>query len=308
MVVLWFSQFNQRLIQRCPQMEYNTRRLYSNWFWDRMTNWKDKITRKSDAFKDKKIDDSAAPRTPFKPIAKAPSPTSASPFFNPNPNEHSEIWAQRSRLATIKHTNSRYKPFWVSIPMYRGSPRKLWLVAHAIKGISVADAVMQTRFMAKKAAIRVHDLLAMVAARIKRQEYPHDLFPPHPTLHSAKKAMKEQGMKEDAGKAEQLLEQAQEAREQFVRERKTPEMEQAAQALLRRYTILQVVIGRGPYLKRLDYKAKGKFGIRRVPHAMLRMQVGILDEQRRINKLLASRGKISFRTENKPLYIPRLQY
>ena len=77
-----------------------------------------------------------------------------------------------------------------------------------------------------------------------------------------------------------------------------------ANELVSKYSILQASVGRGPYLKRPDYKAKGRMGIRKRPHATMKVQFGIVEEGRRVEKLLRHTVTIQ---EHKPVFV-RLGY
>lgn len=138
-----------------------------------------------------------------------------------------------------------------------------------INGIKLDEAIRQTRFCAKRPAIKVYDLLKQARATIKQQVYP-PLVP-------------------DGRKLGDLV---------------TNGMLKKARELVSRYSILQATVGRGPYLKRPDYKAKGRMGIRRRPHAMMKVQFGIVDEGRRVEKLLKQTVTIQ---EHKPVFV-RLDY
>jgi ribosomal protein L22 len=153
--------------------------------------------------------------------------------------------------------------------MHRCSPRKLTLVARMINGIRLEEAIRQTRFCAKRPAIRVHALLKQARAVIRQQVYP---------------AMIPDGRK--------------------VRDMVTDGMLARADELVSRHSILQAMVGRGPYLKRPDYKAKGRMGVRRRPHAMMRVQFGIVDEGRRVERLLRQTVVIQ---EHRPAFT-RLDY
>jgi len=52
---------------------------------------------------------------------------------------------------------------------YRQAPRKVRLVADAIRGKGVSDALMELSFMPKKAAIAMHKLLSSAAANAKQK-------------------------------------------------------------------------------------------------------------------------------------------
>lgn len=192
-------------------------------------------------------------------------------------------WEVAKVAAASKHTAKRLKPFWVTIPHHRCSPRKLRLIALAISGLNIEEAIIQARFMTKRAAIKVYHTLCQARALIRNQAYPHDFFDPSPLINGEDK-------KNDLTRK---------------KPEPTPEMEAKAKELLSRYTVLQAVVGRGTYLKRLDIKGRGRHGIRRRPHAMMRIQLGVLDEQRRIEKLLKQTVILQ---EDKPVYAKRLSY
>lgn len=70
-----------------------------------------------------------------------------------------------------------------------------------------------------------------------------------------------------------------------------------------KFVIKQAVIGKGPYLKRIDIKARGKHGIIWRPHSFLRLQVAIPD----IDSAIKKRFKVRIQKENKPV-MTRLDY
>ena len=138
-----------------------------------------------------------------------------------------------------------------------------------INGIKLDEAIRQTRFCAKRPAIKVYDLLKQARANVKQQVYPP--------------------MVPDGKKLGDLV---------------TRGMLGRASELVSKYSILQAIVGRGPYLKRPDYKAKGRMGIRKRPHAMMKVQFGIVEEGRRVEKLLRHTVTIQ---EHKPVFV-RLEY
>lgn len=196
-------------------------------------------------------------------------------------------WNSAHIAASLKHSRKFGRPFWLTLPMFRCSPRKLYLIANAISGISVTEAILQCRFITKKAAIPVYDVLCQIRSRIRDMCVPHEVL-----MQGFDARARIQGGKKD----EPLKPLA---------ERMTPEMHAKANALLARYSIIQAVVGRGTYLRRIDIKGRGRRGIISHPHAMMRIQVGILDEEKRVRKLLRMRDRIQ---ENKPIYWRRIEY
>lgn len=186
------------------------------------------------------------------------------------------------QLAAIRRQQSLYcQPFWLTLPLHRCSPRKLGEVAKLIAGIKLEEAIRQVRFCPKRPAIRVYDLLCQARATIRQQVYP-------PFID--REGSSQAGQK-DSGERRQL-------------DSITPEIHAKANALVARYSILQAVAGKGPFLKRVEFKARGRVGIRKRPHAMIRVQFGIIDETKRVERLLRQTVAIE---ENKPVYC-RLDY
>lgn len=189
------------------------------------------------------------------------------------------------QLAAIRRQQSRYgQPFWLTLPLHRCSPRKLGEVAKLIAGIKLEEAIRQVRFCPKRPAIRVYDLLCQARATIRQQVYP-----PFIDREGGSGQVRRRG---DDGEQRRQLDSV------------TPEMHAKANALVARYSILQAVTGKGPFLKRIEFKARGRTGIRKRPHAMLRVQFGIVDETKRVERLLRQTVVIQ---ENKPVYC-RLDY
>ena len=70
-----------------------------------------------------------------------------------------------------------------------------------------------------------------------------------------------------------------------------------------KFIIKQAMIGKGPYLKRIDIKGRGRHGVIWRPHSFLRLQVAIPD----IDAALKKRFKVRIHKENKPI-MTRLDY
>lgn len=70
-----------------------------------------------------------------------------------------------------------------------------------------------------------------------------------------------------------------------------------------KFVIQQALVGKGPYLKRIDIKGRGRHGLIWRPHSFLRLQVAIPDEEAILNK----KYKVKIQKENKPVMI-RLNY
>lgn len=70
-----------------------------------------------------------------------------------------------------------------------------------------------------------------------------------------------------------------------------------------RFVIQQALVGKGPYLKRLDIKARGRHGIIWHPHTFLRLQLAIPDA----DAILRKRFKVRIQREDKPAMV-RLEY
>ena len=69
------------------------------------------------------------------------------------------------------------------------------------------------------------------------------------------------------------------------------------------FIVQQATVGKGTYLKRIDIKGRGKFGIIWRPHSFMRMQVAIPDLDKRLKKLY----KVNVPKEDKPVFI-RMDY
>lgn len=70
-----------------------------------------------------------------------------------------------------------------------------------------------------------------------------------------------------------------------------------------KFIIKQAVVGKGPYLKRIDIKGRGRHGVIWRPHSFLRLQVAIPD----IDAAIKKRFKVRIHKENKPV-MTRLDY
>lgn len=70
-----------------------------------------------------------------------------------------------------------------------------------------------------------------------------------------------------------------------------------------KFIVQQAVIGKGPYLKRIDIKGRGRHGQIWRPHSFMRLQIAISDEDAALKK----RFKVRIARENKPV-MTRLNY
>lgn len=70
-----------------------------------------------------------------------------------------------------------------------------------------------------------------------------------------------------------------------------------------KFIIQQATVGKGPYLKRIDIKGRGRHGVIWRPHSFLRLQVAIPDEEAALRK----KFKVRIHKENKPV-MTRLDY
>jgi ribosomal protein L22 len=70
-----------------------------------------------------------------------------------------------------------------------------------------------------------------------------------------------------------------------------------------KFIVQQALVGKGPYLKRIDIKGRGRHGVIWRPHSFLRLQVAIPDEDAALRK----KFKVRIHKENKPV-MTRLNY
>ncbi len=70
-----------------------------------------------------------------------------------------------------------------------------------------------------------------------------------------------------------------------------------------KFIVQQAVVGKGPYLKRIDIKGRGRHGQIWRPHSFMRLQIAIPDEDATLKK----RFKVRIARENKPV-MTRLDY
>lgn len=70
-----------------------------------------------------------------------------------------------------------------------------------------------------------------------------------------------------------------------------------------KFIVQQALVGKGPYLKRIDIKGRGRHGIIWRPHSFLRLQLAIPDEEAALKK----KFKVRIAKENKPV-MTRLEY
>lgn len=70
-----------------------------------------------------------------------------------------------------------------------------------------------------------------------------------------------------------------------------------------KFIVQQAIVGKGPYLKRIDIKGRGRHGVIWRPHSFLRLQVAIPDEEAALRK----KFKVRIHKENKPV-MTRLDY
>lgn len=70
-----------------------------------------------------------------------------------------------------------------------------------------------------------------------------------------------------------------------------------------KFIVQQAVVGKGPYLKRIDIKGRGRHGVIWRPHSFLRLQIAVPDE----DTMLKKRFKVRIAKENKPV-MTRLDY
>lgn len=70
-----------------------------------------------------------------------------------------------------------------------------------------------------------------------------------------------------------------------------------------KFIIQQAIVGRGPYLKRIDIKGRGRHGVIWRPHSFLRLLIAIPDE----DAILKKKFKVRIAKENKPV-MTRLDY
>jgi len=71
-----------------------------------------------------------------------------------------------------------------------------------------------------------------------------------------------------------------------------------------KYVVQQALVGRGPYIKKIDIKGRGRHGIIRHPHAFIRILLTIPNERKELTKLVQVKR---FPKENKPIMC-RLDY
>jgi hypothetical protein len=74
--------------------------------------------------------------------------------------------------------------------------------------------------------------------------------------------------------------------------------------------VVQAMVGRGRYRKRIDIKGRGRFGVRRRPSCFLRIVVGQPDRQLELKRALLRHVNRRMRRvprEDKPVYL-RLKY
>lgn len=70
-----------------------------------------------------------------------------------------------------------------------------------------------------------------------------------------------------------------------------------------KFIVQQALVGKGPYLKRIDIKGRGRHGVIWRLHSFLRLQVAIPDEDAALRK----KFKVRIHKENKPV-MTRLDY
>ena len=70
-----------------------------------------------------------------------------------------------------------------------------------------------------------------------------------------------------------------------------------------KFIVQQALVGKGPYLKRIDIKGRGRHGVIWRPHSFLRLQIAIPDEEAALRK----KFKVRIHKENKPV-MTRLNY
>ena len=157
------------------------------------------------------------------------------------------------------------RDFWIRTSFFRVSSQKLNLLGRQIARLSLPTAILQMKFSKKKAAREVHALLLQAQSRITKL-----------------KLINNQDQDQDQNNNHQQEQQI---------------------ADPSKFIIQQALVGKGPYLKRIDIKGRGRHGLIWRPHSFLRLQIAIPDEEAMLNK----RFKVKIQKENKPVMI-RLNY
>ena len=155
--------------------------------------------------------------------------------------------------------------FWLRSALFRCSAQKLNLLGRQIHGLPLQHALNQMRFSPKKPAQNIYQLLWQGRARILQEDAAQGTAPAAPSPSAA--------------------------------------LPSAVPPLLNRWIVKQVTVGKGPYLKRIDIKARGRHGIIWRPHSFFRILLAIPDRDVELQR----KFKVRIPKEDRPAYI-RLNY